>query len=192
MPRTNLIIVSIFAILILLIAGGYLLSITNKLSQIPLSSKLTPQTSSLPDPSHLSGETTSQINIYLIALEDNGQSGKKIGCDDSVVPVKQNINKTNTPLKLAVEKLFSIKSQNFGESGLYNALYQSNIKVDEAKIDATGSAILKLSGNITLGGVCDSPRFKSQLQETAMQFPTVKSVSIFINDELLDEALSQK
>jgi hypothetical protein len=30
-----------------------------------------------------------QIKVYLVALADNGKSGKKIGCDDSLVAVTQ-------------------------------------------------------------------------------------------------------
>lgn len=193
MPRTNLIIVSIFCILILLIAGGYLFSITNKLSQVSFNPPApTQNANSSPGPSQNPAHLTSEINIYLVALEDNGKTGKKIGCDDSVIAVKQNITPTSTPLKASYEKLFSLKEQNFGQSGLYNSLYQSNLKLDQATLDSTGSATIKISGTMSLGGVCDNPRFKAQLEETAWQFPTVKFVSIFINNKPLDEALSLK
>ncbi len=193
MPRTNLIIVSIFCLLILVIAGGYLLSITNKLGKFPMSSPVSSISKvNSPKPSSTRNQLISNINIYLVALEDNGKSGKKIGCEDSVVPVKQNVEPSAAPLKAAIEKLLSLKEQNFGQSGLYNSLYQSNLKLDQVVIDATGSAVIKLSGTIALGGVCDNPRFKSQLEETALQFPTVKTLMIYINDNTLDEALSLK
>lgn len=190
MPRTNLIIVVIFAILILLIAGGYLFSITNNLNKLPISSSPRPNQS--PQATEEPNNPATQANIYLIALEDNGKTGQKIGCDDSVVPVKQSIESDSDPLKEAMEKLILLKEQNFGEAGLYNSLYQSNLKLDEVSIDATGSATIRLSGEIALGGVCDNPRFKAQLEETALQFPQVKSLNIFINEQTLDEALSLK
>jgi hypothetical protein len=177
--------------LILFVAGGYLFSMTNNLSKVPLSS-FNPASSSSPKPSHNLENTSSRVNIYMIALEDNGKTGKKIGCDDSVVPVRQDINKTDTPLKIAIEKLLSIKEQNIGREGFYNSLYQSDLEVENAVIDATGSATVSLKGSLSLGGVCDIPRFKSQLEETAMQFPSIKSLSVFINNQTLDEALSQR
>jgi hypothetical protein len=40
-----------------------------------------------------------------------------------------------------------------------------------------------------VGGVCDEPRVRAQLEETALQFVTVDSVSIFVNGQPLAEAL---
>jgi len=40
-----------------------------------------------------------------------------------------------------------------------------------------------------VGGVCDEPRVQAQLRETALQFSTVDSVSIFINGIQLEDAL---
>jgi spore germination protein GerM len=87
--------------------------------------------------------------------------------------------------------LFSLKDRFYGESGFYNSLYQSNLKVDSAKIE-NGIATIKLSGNLMLGGVMDNPRVKAQITETALQFSTIKEVRIFINDKTIDEALSLK
>jgi hypothetical protein len=43
-----------------------------------------------------------------------------------------------------------------------------------------------------LGGTCDSPRFEAQIEQTALQFPTVTDVAVFINDVPMEDALSQK
>jgi LysM repeat protein len=125
-------------------------------------------------------------NIYLIALEDNGQSGKQIGCNDSVVPVEVEIEPANAPLRAALEELFSIDSRFYGQSGLYNALYDSDLHVENIEL-VNGQATIQVSGTMRLGGVCDVPRFKAQIQETALQFPTVNEVMVFINGESLDQ-----
>ncbi len=39
--------------------------------------------------------------------------------------------------------------------------------------------------------MCDNPRVKAQLEETARQFSTVTSVKYFINGQPLDAALSE-
>jgi hypothetical protein len=38
----------------------------------------------------------------------------------------------------------------------------------------------------------DNPRVKAQIEETALQFSTVKKVSVYLKDKTLDEALSLK
>ena len=131
------------------------------------------------------------VKIFLIALEDNGQSGILVGCGDSAVPVTVIIPRTQGVLKAALEKLLSIKEQYYGESGLYNALYQSDLKLKSVTIDQ-GKAIIHLTGTVMLGGVCDAPRVEAQIKQTALQFSTVSDVEVFINDIPLEDVLSQK
>lgn len=131
------------------------------------------------------------MRIFLIALEDNGQSGKKIGCDDSVIPVQVTIPPTQAVLRAALEALISLKDQFYGQSGLYNALYQSNLQLEGVTIEG-GKAIINLSGTLMLGGVCDNPRVEAQIEETALQFATVSEVAVFVNGKSLEEILSLK
>ena len=131
------------------------------------------------------------VKIFLLALEDDGKSGKKIGCNDSVVPVTRTVPKTTAPLGAAIRELLSIRDRMYGQSGLYNALSQSSLKVDTVGI-ANGVAEIRLSGAFKTGGACDNPRIEAQIKETALQFPTVKSVQVFINDAPLEIALSAK
>jgi hypothetical protein len=129
--------------------------------------------------------------IVLIAVNDNGVAGKKIGCGDSAVPVVVQVPYTKGVLAAALQKLLSIKDQFYGESGLYNALYQSNLTVDKVTIKS-GVADIRLKGTLTLGGVCDSPRVQAQIEETALQFSTVKKVKTYINNVPLATVLSEK
>ena len=131
------------------------------------------------------------VKIFLIALEDNGQSGILVGCGDSAVPVTVIIPRTQGVLKAALEKLLSIKEQYYGESGLYNALYQSDLQLKSVTIDQ-GKAVIHLTGTVMLGGVCDAPRLEAQIRQTALQFSTVSDVEVFINDIPLEDVLSQK
>jgi hypothetical protein len=137
------------------------------------------------------GSQTSRVRIFLVAVDDNGKTGKKIGCGDSLIPVTRDITPTTAPLKAALEELLSLKAQSYGESGLYNALYQSNLTVERAVI-TDGKADVSLRGTYTLGGTCDTPRFSGQLQETARQFPSVEEVDVLLNGMPIAEALSEK
>jgi hypothetical protein len=130
-----------------------------------------------------------RVQIYLIALEDNGQSGQPVGCGDSAIPVVVETPPTQEVLKASMESLLSMKEQYYGESGLYNALYQSDLQVESITLK-NGKAVIYLTGTLMLGGVCDNPRVEAQLEATALQFSTVQEVSIFINGKTLEEALS--
>jgi hypothetical protein len=131
------------------------------------------------------------VRIFLIGIEDGGKSGKLIGCNDSAVPVIVKISFTKGVLKATLEHLLSLKDEYYDQSGLYNALYQSNLHLDNAKIE-NGEAMINLSGKILLGGECDNPRVEAQIKETALQFSTVKKVTVLINGKPLEEVLSLK
>jgi hypothetical protein len=137
------------------------------------------------------GSMTTRVRIFLVAVDDNGKTGKKIGCGDSLIPVTRDIEPTTTPLKAALEELLSLKTQTYGESGLYNALYQSDLTVEKATV-TDGKAQVSLRGTYALGGTCDTPRFTEQLRETVLQFPSVDEVAILLNGKPIDDALSQK
>jgi hypothetical protein len=131
------------------------------------------------------------IKIFLIALEDNGQSGAAVGCGDSVIPVTVTIPQTQGVLRAALEKLFSARQQFYGESGFYNALYQSELQVAAVSIEQ-GRAIVRLTGTISLGGACDAPRLQAQIEQTALQFSTVNEVDVFVDNVPLEDVLSSK
>ncbi len=136
---------------------------------------------------------TTKIMAYFIALEDNGKSGKLIGCNDSVVGIEAEISPATDLMRAALEILFSFQGQQFIEPDkFYNALHQSELKVTSIAVNGQGEATIHLTGTYLLGGVCDNPRFKAQIEETVSQFPEVKSTKIFINDLALDDILSNK
>jgi LysM repeat protein len=125
-----------------------------------------------------------RVNIYMI-----GEGGGNVGCGDQVVPVRRDVPRTNAPLTAALNLLLSQKSEYYGESGLRNALWQSDLSV--ARITRSGSAwTINLTGSLRLGGVCDNPRVQAQLEQTALQFSTVRSVRYFVNGTPLETLLS--
>ena len=130
-----------------------------------------------------------RVNIYLIAMGDNGASGKYIGCGDSLVPVEVRIEPTLGVLRAAINELLKLQGQHtYGQSGLYNALYLSDLQLqDVAVID--GVARIALTGQLIYGGECDIPRIEEQLYALAMQFSTVKTVTVTVNGELLEDLL---
>lgn len=134
---------------------------------------------------------TMKIKLYFVALNDNGKAGKMIGCQDSIVAVDRVIPATSAPLTAALKELFSIRDRYYGQSGLYNALSQSNIKLAGVAI-SNGRATIQLTGSFNLSGVCDDPRVVAQIQQTALQFSTVTDVAIFVNSTPIERILSGK
>jgi hypothetical protein len=134
----------------------------------------------------------SEVNIYMIAMEDNGASGPKIGCNDSVIAVKRVLDQpTQSPLRTALNLVLAQKDQYYGQSGLYNPMYQQNLTLDDVTI-RNGLAIVQLSGNLVLVGTCEDPRLQAQLEYTALQFNTVDAVQITVNGTPLDDLMSTK
>jgi hypothetical protein len=132
-----------------------------------------------------SGQT---IKIYLVAIGDDGKSGRKIGCGDSLVAITRPIQKTAAPLTAAIRELLITPEQIGGARRLENFWKGRNLKVTSVSI-RNQTATIQLSGEVFVAGVCDVPRIQGQIEETARQFPTVKKVKVFIGKRTLAEAV---
>lgn len=131
------------------------------------------------------------LKIFMISQGDNGKDGVLVGCGDSAIAVQREVPQTQAVLKAAFEQLLSVKDKDYGQSGYYNALYQSNLTLGSASIDKNGKATIKLSGSLLTSGACDNPRVIAQLEETAKQFSTVKSVEILVNGQEIRALLTE-
>jgi hypothetical protein len=131
----------------------------------------------------------SQVQIYFIALGDQGASGPEIGCGDSVIPVTVNIEPTTAPLTAAFERLLAVDEEYYGQSGLYNALHRSDLSIDSATVE-NGQATVYLSGDLEVAGTCEGPRIEAQIRQTADQFSTVGESTVYINGERLENIVS--
>lgn len=125
--------------------------------------------------------TFTTATVYLIALDTGGP----VGCGDSLVAVTRPLPAPTTmPLTASIRELLSIKDRVLGQSGLYNALYQSNLAVERLTLE-NRHATIWLTGQYRVGGVCDEPRVLQQLRATATQFQTVDTTDIYVNGTLL-------
>lgn len=130
-------------------------------------------------------ETAEQIFTYMVAQDDNGQMGQVFGCNDSLIPVLIHVDPTAEPLEAALRKLLNVQTEFYGQSGLYNALHYSELRLVSATVD-DGIARIDLEGHVEFGGECDLPRFQAQVEQTVRQFEGVNEVQVFINGESLD------
>lgn len=132
-----------------------------------------------------------RINIFLIALEDNGRTGKKIGCGDSLVPLERNIHSTGNVVKATLEELLYIRGSFLGDSGLYNALANSDLSLEKFSMKDK-KAIVDLAGQFSIKSVCDTPRVVEQIRETVLQFDEIEEIKVTINGDPLDQIVSGK
>jgi hypothetical protein len=136
-------------------------------------------------------EQVAPLTVYYVAVGDNGISGPKIGCGDSLVATTTAPVRFTDQVGPSVGALLANKSRDVGMSGLVNVLYQSNLTYLGGELN--GSTItIYLSGQFMLGGVCDIPRAKAQLEYTAMAASDATSAQVFVNGRPIDEVLSLK
>ncbi len=125
------------------------------------------------------------VNIYLIAFEGSNLNGKKIGCNDILVPITKNVLVENNEVEAALNELLATP----GTDELKNFIKGPSLIVYQVTI-ANGIAGVYLKGDFDISNLCDIPRIKEQLYETAKQFSDIKNVEIYINDKTLESYLS--
>jgi LysM repeat protein len=126
------------------------------------------------------------VQLFLVS-EGTGN----IGCGDEIVGVQREIPRTAGLLRGALDLLLSEKQERYGESGLYNALHQSDLRIE--RLSRRGNTwTVQLTGTLSVAGACDGPRIVEQLRQTAMQFATVTNVRFLVNGVELERALSEQ
>lgn len=135
-----------------------------------------------------SAERSVGVKVYLVAVGDDGKTGKKIGCGDSLVSVTRTIKKTVAPLKATLQELLSTPPETGENPKLQNFWKGRNLRVRSVSI-SNHTATIHILGEVFVAGICDQPRIESQIEETARQFPSVKRVKVFIGRRTLRDAI---
>jgi hypothetical protein len=131
--------------------------------------------------------------LYFVALGDKGKKGKKIGCDDSLIPVTdETVQSGDRSLKSKYTRLFSISEQYYGNTTLYNALANSNLALLKSEMKGDGTQVVHLTGSVSLGGTCDTPRVMEQITAIAQEESPTGKAEIYLNGKTLQSALSQQ
>ncbi len=141
------------------------------------------------------GEATKQtVDLYYVLTGDKGKNGRKIGCDDSLVLARQEIE-TSSSLTDTLARLMMAPRRS--SNGYYNALAGARLLIEKYSLGSANPATLHLTGTLKPGGICDVPRIEAQLTETVKQFVDISAESnpdirIFLNGKPLAKALSSK
>lgn len=129
--------------------------------------------------------------LYYVATNDNGVAGEKIGCDDSLVQTKGEKVQGDDEVVATMQALLENHDQKIGESGLYNALYQSELTFNSW--EKTGKNVtVRLSGEVRSGGTCDDPRIIAQLEHTAATAAGAETATVMVNEVPIEELLSSR
>lgn len=132
---------------------------------------------------------TSALSLFYVALGDNGKAGERVGCGDSLVMDTTGPVHFTDQVSASFSRLLANHQRSLGQSGLYNALYQSRLRfVDYTKM---GDVItIRLSGHLTSSGECDDPRMVAQLERTATVAAGTGHARVLVNDTPLRQLLS--
>ena len=132
-----------------------------------------------------SSSSEQEIKVYFVALDGSNQQGKIIGCNDKLIAVSRSVKVEKTPIESAVTELLAAKDteelKNYVK-GFQLMLFQVTI--------AGGACDVYLNGELTINGICDIPRIREQLNETAKQFTDLKKVNFYINTQPLEKYLN--
>ena len=136
---------------------------------------------------------TETVTIYLVQPgegeepTDNGDG--TFGCMDTLVPVEVEIDAQENDegrITAALNMLFG-----YEHDELYNVFANSNLTVQDVTIE-NGVATVNLSGELSIGGVCDEPRVTEQLNATITQFAGVNSANVLLNGSpILEEPAAE-
>ncbi|MDZ7660318.1 GerMN domain-containing protein [Fodinibius sp.] len=135
------------------------------------------------DPEDEDESLPDSVDVFLVDVEA-AEEGEGIGCGDEMVAISRDIEPTAGVLMAALTELFSITEDEY--EGYYNALENSDLGVESASVE-DGVATVYIEGEVSVGGVCDEPRFEEQIRQTVLQFSTVESARIFVNGTPLGE-----
>jgi len=126
--------------------------------------------------------------MYFIAVDNGGEDGELVGCNDSLVPIGRWVSSEGDIKRTIIEDLFTQHEQTYQRSGLYNPLWQSSLSVQTLELK-DGLATLTLQGTLKLDSRCDGLRAQSMLQAALKQFEGVQAVHITINNRPLGEII---
>ncbi len=136
----------------------------------------------------LPGSSKETVNIYFV-LVGTGEAtcGSRILAISSGVKVDGDIEKDVTA---GLRSLFSHTKQYYGD--LYNPLYASRLRVQKVDYERdTDEIVVVLSGTYKpTGDPCDNERVRAQVWSTIRQFRGVKGVTVYLNNGLLGDRLS--
>lgn len=187
MQRKTLIVMIAAVILLLAVAGAWAISNNRPEKKTNETHTSNTHTDTTPEEDTPKSETV-KLSLFYVAIDDNGVSGEKIGCNDSLINVETEAAKTDYVVIDSLKKLLENHEQNIGESGLYNALYQSDLKMSSWEKEGD-TVTIELLGTLKSSGVCDDERIIKQIERTAAVAAGADTAVILVDGKPIKEVL---
>ncbi|MGP5650167.1 MULTISPECIES: GerMN domain-containing protein [Glutamicibacter] len=150
-----------------------------------------PSASSTPATESSAEPTTAALTLFYVAVGDEGKSGPKIGCGDSLVSAETGPEEFTNQVEAAITALLADDKEELGGSGLRNALAGSDLSYASSVVDGDVVTV-ELNGAVSSGGTCDDPRIIGQLKYTAMTAAGTGEAEILVEGEKIEKVLSAK
>ena len=112
-----------------------------------------------------------RTRIYMISSRDTP-------CGSSTVPIPITVQGPRV-LTQSLQVLLNTPDPHHPE--YFTALEPHDLTLESVSITRQGTAVIRLRGSIDVANACDAARSRAQLQRTALQFPSVKRVAIYLN-----------
>jgi len=122
------------------------------------------------------------IMVPLITESSTDADFGPFGCLAYIKFVPQEVSNTQAVLGATYEWLFS----NPGNIGEYYNIIDSQTNLDFSSVEIVeGIAKVYLTGNI-MGNHCADATFAAQIEQAALQYPTVNNIEVYVNSEIFD------
>jgi hypothetical protein len=146
--------------------------------QQPAYDTSSPSSSSAPVASTISSAPgTVDVKLGYVVSGDDGKLGTKIGCGDSLVLLDCSVPVHGSAVESAITALLDettdlvaagkcrLAAGSAAESYM-NPIGTKNLSVTSVNV-VGNAAVVALAGQLTIAGVCESPRLTAQVEETA-------------------------
>ncbi len=152
------------------------------------SSKNSPSTDEVPleetEEEEVVEETFTTVQIPLTPMAGSGDFGP-FGCDQYLNFHEIQVAETDGVLTAVYEELFSLPYEAIpGVDDKNIVASHENLDFDYVEI-SDGDALVHLSGAV-MGNHCADEVFRHQIEQSAFQFDTVDSITVFVNNEIFD------
>lgn len=126
---------------------------------------------------------TTIVKIPLAPMEQAGDFGP-FGCGQYLNFHPVEVPKTTSVLTAVYTQLFNSSYEFPGTDDKNIIASQENLNFDSVTI-TDGNANLYLSGFV-MGNHCGDEVFRHQIEQSAFQFDTVDSITVYVNNEIFD------
>ena len=136
-------------------------------------------------------QDSGSVSVFVVSPSTAVNDPNAVGCGDELVSIVRALPAGEPTIEGALRTLFALGQNIEDDPELYNALQNSQLNLDGVTVEG-GTATINLSGDLLIGGECDAPRVEAQIRQTALQFPGVENVEIYLNGEPLASVLSAR